>query len=154
MSVKRQRFANLYDGDGKHSAIKAGYKKANAASVASRLLKVPAIIKIIKARQNKIKKIAEKSLIRKEKVKEKKEIKEIMSKQDRMQFLSNMAQNIQYEPRDRIKCVETLGKMCGDFLGKEPTDLTRNTIYNIIVQAREQRGLPNKGQKVIEAEGE
>ncbi len=114
------------------------------------MLKVPAIIKLIRSRQNKINKSKNKALDKKGKT----VAKAIMTREDRMQFLSDMAQDDKYEPRDRIKSVELLGRMCGDFLGKEDTSLTRTTVYNILVQAREQRGLPNKGQKVIDIEGE
>jgi len=147
---KRRLFAEFYDGDGKKAAIKAGYKKKSAGVIGCQLLKVPAIIKLIRSRQNKINKSKNKALDKKGKT----VAKAIMTREDRMQFLSDMAQDDKYEPRDRIKSVELLGRMCGDFLGKEDTSLTRTTVYNILVQAREQRGLPNKGQKVIDIEGE
>ena len=150
LTKKRRLFAEFYDGDSKKAAIKAGFKKDNASAVACRLLKVPEIIKLIRSRQNKINKSKDKALEKKGKTK----AKAIMTREDRMQFLSDFAQDDKYEPRDRLKSVETLGRMCGDFLGKEDTPLTRLTVYNILVQAREQRGLLNKGQKVIDAEGE
>ncbi len=150
LNGKQTLFAQFYDGDAKKAAIKAGYKKTDAAARGCRLLKKPAVIKLIRSRQTAVKEITNRLL----KARATSEVKKIMTRNGRMQFLSDMAQDISLEPRDRIKSVEVLGRMCGDFLGKDDTLLTRTTVYNILVEARQQRGLPIKGQKVIDVEGE
>lgn len=106
MNPRRMRFAEYYraSSNGTEAAIKAGYSKKTAYSQANRLLKDVEV-------QNYIKELES----------EEKD-KRILDARDRKVILSDIAQDDINDPQCRIKAIDTLNKMTGEYMTKQQND--------------------------------
>lgn len=151
-TIKQKRFIQAFEGSPTRAAKIAGYK--NPESSGRQLLKVPSIIEAIKLYQT-----------------TRKEAKELRStKEEREIFLTALSRNIdpdrksEMDPvtgglvtdehynidlKDRMKAVEMLGKMNGDFIEKISLDAT-TSLSDLILAARK----VTKSVEDIEAEYE
>ncbi|HCB96048.1 MAG TPA: terminase [Ruminococcus sp.] len=102
LNIRQQKFAEYYaqSGNAAESARKAGYSEKYAAQNADKLLKNTSILEYIK------------------KISEKLKDERIMTAKDRQVLLSDIARNDENEPNDRIKAVDTLNKMTGEYTVK------------------------------------
>ena len=102
LNIRQQTFAEYYaqSGNAAESARKAGYSEKYAAQNADKLLKNTSILEYIK------------------KISEKFKDERIMTAKDRQVLLSDIARNDENEPNDRIKAVDTLNKMTGEYTVK------------------------------------
>lgn len=97
---RQKRFVQFYDGNATQAAIKAGYSKATAAAIASRLLRKINIKNAIKVRQDK------------------KDTPIIASRIDRQKFWTEIMKGKHVDHNDRLKASELLGRSEGDFTEK------------------------------------
>lgn len=102
MDLRRMRFAEYYvaSSNGTESAIKAGYSQKTAYSQANRLLKNVEV-------QNYIKELESKE-----------RDKRILSARERKVILSDIAKDEINDPQCRIKAIDTLNKMTGEYTTK------------------------------------
>lgn len=102
LNIRQRKFAEYYvqSGNAADSAIRAGYSEKYAAQNTDKLLKNTNI-------SDYIKELTEKS-----------KDERIMTAKDRQVLLSDIARNSKNEPSDRIRAVDTLNKMTGEYLSK------------------------------------
>ncbi len=102
LTEKQKKFAEYYAqcGNATESYIKAGYSKKLANTHASKLLQNATI-------QEYIQKLTEKS-----------KTSRILTAIQRQEILSDIARNEENYPSDRIKSIDTLNKMTGEYLQK------------------------------------
>ena len=102
LNARQRKFAEYYaqSGNAAESAVKAGYSAKYANTNASKLLQNTTIANYIKELSEKLKDDR------------------IMTAQDRQVLLSDIARDDENEPNDRIKAVDTLNKMTGEYTVK------------------------------------
>lgn len=102
LNARQKKFAEYYvqSGNAAESARKAGYSEKFAAQNADKLLKNTNISEYIKELSDKLKD------------------ERIMTAKDRQVLLSDIARDDENEPSDRIKAVDTLNKMTGEYTVK------------------------------------
>ena len=102
MNARQKRFAEFYaqSGNAAWSAVQAGYSEKFAGQNAGKLLKNTNISDYIKE------------------LTEKAKDERIMTAKDRQVLLSDIARNSENEIADRIRAVDTLNKMTGEYLSK------------------------------------
>lgn len=102
LNLRQRKFAEYYaqSGNAADSAAKAGYSSKFAGQNADKLLKNTNISKYIKD------------------LTEKAKDERIMTAKDRQVLLSDIARDKCNEPSDRIRAVDTLNKMTGEYLNK------------------------------------
>lgn len=102
LNVRQKKFAEYYaqSGNAAESAVKAGYSAKYANTNASKLLQNTTIANYIKELSEKLKDGR------------------IMTAKDRQVLLSDIARDDENEPNDRIKAVDTLNKMTGEYTVK------------------------------------
>lgn len=102
MDLRRMRFAEYYvaSSNGTESAIKAGYSKKTAYSQANRLLKNVEVQNYIKGLESK------------------ERDKRILDARERKVILSDIAKDEINDPQCRIKAIDTLNKMTGEYTTK------------------------------------
>lgn len=107
MNERQKRFAEYYaqSGNAAQSAVKAGYSEKYAGQNADKLLKNTNIAEYIKQ-------LAEKA-----------QDDRIMTAKERQALLSDIAKYDGYAPSDRIKAVDTLNKMTGEYTVKVDTTI-------------------------------
>lgn len=107
MNERQKRFAEYYaqSGNAAQSAVKAGYSEKYAGQNADKLLKNTNIAEYIKQ-------LAEKA-----------QDDRIMTAKERQALLSDIAKYDGYAPSDRIKAVDTLNKMTGEYIVKVDTTI-------------------------------
>lgn len=107
MNERQKRFAEYYaqSGNAAQSAIKAGYSEKYAAQNTDKLLKNTNISEYIKQ------------------LSEKAQDERIMTAKERQALLSDIAKYDGYAPSDRIKAVDTLNKMTGEYTVKVDTTI-------------------------------
>lgn len=112
LTPKQQLFCDYYlqSGNATESAIKAGYSKKTARFVGSENLTKHNIKEYIKKYQDEQKS---------SRIADINEIKE---------FWTNLLRSDQYEPKDRIKASELLGKTAGAFLDKQEIKITTSSL--------------------------
>lgn len=105
MNERQRRFAEYYaqSGNAAQSAIKAGYSEKYAGQNADKLLKNTNIAEYIKQ------------------LSEKAQDERIMTAKERQALLSDIAKDDDNTPSDRIKAVDTLNKMTGEYTVKVDT---------------------------------
>ncbi|MDE5936244.1 MAG: terminase small subunit [Ruminococcus sp.] len=105
MNERQKKFAEYYaqSGNAAQSAVKAGYSGKYAGQNADKLLKNTNIAEYIKE------------------LSEKNQESRIMTAKERQVLLSNIAKYDGYAPSDRIKAVDTLNKMTGEYTVKVDT---------------------------------
>ena len=99
LNARQKKFAEYYaqSGNATESAIKAGYSKKYANTNASKLLQNTTIVQYIKELSDKLKD------------------ERIMCAKDRQVTLSDIARNDEEETSDRIRAIDTLNKMTGEY---------------------------------------
>lgn len=102
LNARQRKFAEYYaqSGNAAESAVKAGYSAKYANTNASKLLQNTTITNYIKELSEKLKD------------------ERIMTAKDRQVLLSDIARDDENEPNDRIKAVDTLNKMTGEYTVK------------------------------------
>lgn len=107
MNERQKRFAEYYaqSGNAAQSAVKAGYSEKYAGQNADKLLKNTNIAEYIKQ-------LAEKA-----------QDDRIMTAKERQALLSDIAKDEDNAPSDRIKAVDTLNKMTGEYTVKVDTTI-------------------------------
>lgn len=107
MNERQKKFAEYYaqSGNAAQSAVKAGYSEKYAAQNADKLLKNTNIAEYIKQ------------------LSEKAQDERIMTAKARQALLSDIAKNDDNAPSDRIKAVDTLNKMTGEYTVKVDTTI-------------------------------
>lgn len=102
LNARQKKFAEYYaqSGNAAESAVKAGYSAKYANTNASKLLQNTTIANYIKELSEKLKD------------------ERIMTAKDRQVLLSDIARDDENEPNDRIKAVDTLNKMMGEYTVK------------------------------------
>lgn len=105
MNERQKKFAEYYAqcGNAAQSAIKAGYSKKYAGQNADKLLKNTNIAEYIKQ------------------LSEQAQNDRIMTAKERQALLSDIAKDSENAPSDRIKAVDTLNKMTGEYMVKVDT---------------------------------
>ncbi len=105
MNERQKKFAEYYAqcGNAAQSAIKAGYSKKYAGQNADKLLKNTNIAEYIKQ------------------LSEQAQNDRIMTAKERQALLSDIAKDSENAPSDRIKAVDTLNKMTGEYTVKVDT---------------------------------
>lgn len=100
MTERQKRFAEYYAqcGNAAQSAIKAGYSEKYAGQNADKLLKNTNIAEYIKE------------------LSEKSQESRIMSARERQALLSDMAKDAENDTGDRIRAIDTLNKMTGEYI--------------------------------------
>ncbi len=102
LNIRQRRFAELYaqTGNTVQSAIKAGYSENYANANACKLLENVRVSEYIRELTDKAKD------------------ERIMGVKDRQVALSEIAKNVVNDPIDRIRAIDTLNKMTGEYLQK------------------------------------
>lgn len=102
MNERQKKFAEYYaqSGNAAQSAIKAGYSEKYAGQNADKLLKNTNIAEYIRE------------------LTEAEQDKRIMTAKERQALLSDIAKNGDNAPADRIRAVDTLNKMTGEYVAK------------------------------------
>lgn len=103
-----------HNGNKKEAAIAAGYSKKSASALASQLLKLPKV-------QKRIQELAKDA-----------ERKTIISIIERQQVLSEIARDPNKEDRDRIRAIDILNKMDGNYLIKLDVNVNVSFAANIL----------------------
>lgn len=106
LNPRQKKFAEIYaanDGNAEQAAIKAGYSEKYARGNAHKLVANSGIAEYIRE-------IADKA-----------KDERILSAKDRQVMLSDIAKDTSNEPSDRIKAVDTLNKMTGEYTVKVDT---------------------------------
>lgn len=106
MTERQKKFAEYYAqcGNAAQSAIQAGYSKKYANTNASKLLQNTTITEYIKQ------------------LTEAAQTARIMTARERQALLSEMAKNGKNSPADRIRAIDTLNKMTGEYTQKVSID--------------------------------
>ena len=102
LNARQRKFAEYYaqSGNAAESAVKAGYSAKYANTNASKLLQNTTIANYIRELSEKLKD------------------ERIMTAKDRQVLLSDIARDDENEPNDRIKAVDILNKMTGEYTVK------------------------------------
>lgn len=102
LNARQNKFAEYYVQSGNivQSAIKAGYSENYANANACKLLENVRVAEYIRQLSDKLKD------------------ERIMTAKDRQVLLSDIARDDENEPSDRIKAVDTLNKMTGEYIVK------------------------------------
>lgn len=106
MTERQKKFAEYYAqcGNAAQSAIQAGYSKKYANTNASKLLQNTTITEYIK------------------RLTEDAQTARIMTARERQALLSDMAKNGKNSPADRMRAIDTLNKMTGEYTQKVSID--------------------------------
>ena len=120
---KQKAFCENYVscGNATQAAIDAGYSTKTAKVIGAENLTKPYISDYIKKLQSKI------------------EDSKIMSAKERQQTLTDIARNVEERSENRIKAIDTLNKMSGEYINKvEVSGITqeKNKLSSIIEQMR------------------
>lgn len=102
MNERRKRFAEYYNGSGNlvQSAIKAGYSESYAKANACKLLEDVSVAEYIRQ------------------LSEHEQSSRIMTAKQRQAVLSDIAADSAQETADRIRAIDTLNKMTGEYVTK------------------------------------
>lgn len=102
LTAKQLKFVECYKGNAQEAAKEAGYGKTmkSSADSGSRLLKNPEVCRLIQERHEK----AIRPLI--------------ATRQDREKFLTDVMNDTKSSMKDRLKALELLSKMSGDYTNK------------------------------------
>lgn len=113
LNMRQKKFAEYYaqSGNTVQSAIKAGYSENYANANACKLLENVRVSEYIK------------------KLTEKQQQDRIITATERQAILSDIAKNKEETPSDRIRAIETLNKMTGEYLNKVEVSGTVNNPF-------------------------
>lgn len=117
LSAKEQAFVDAYDGNGTAACRAAGYKGSDAvlATQASRLL-----------RKAKVRDALEKRRAPKRAAL-------VASRQERQEFWSAVMNSPEYEPKDRLKASELLGRSQADFVERLEHSGANGQPLNVVI---------------------
>lgn len=112
MTERQKKFAEYYaqSGNAEQSAINAGYSEKYARGNAHKLVAISGIAEYIK------------------RLSDKAQNDRIMTAKERQALLSDIAKDDENAPSDRIKAVDTLNKMTGEYITKVQAEV--NTSVN------------------------
>lgn len=119
LNPRQKKFAEYYaqSGNAAESAMKAGYSESYARTTACKLLENVSICKYISELTDKLKD------------------ERILTAKDRQIMLSDIARNEENEPSDRIKAIDTLNKMTGEYTVKVDTTVkTSPKLADVLAQ--------------------
>lgn len=119
MTARQKKFAEYYaqSGNTVQSAIKAGYSENYANSRAHEMLGNVGVSEYIKE------------------LSEKAQDERIMTAKERQAMLSDIANDKSNSPADRIRAVDTLNKMTGEYTAKVDTTVkTSSKLYDVFKQ--------------------
>lgn len=119
MTPKQKKFAEYYaqSGNAAQSAIKAGYSDKYANTNASKLLQNTTIAEYIKE------------------LSQKAQNERILTAKDRQEMLSDIAKDKHNLPSERIKAIDTLNKMTGEYITKMQADINPSEkLANVFAQ--------------------
>lgn len=110
MTERQKKFAEYYaqSGNTVQSAIKAGYSENYANANACKLLENVRVAEYIKE------------------LSQKAQNERILTAKDRQEMLSDIAKDKKNSPSDRIRAVDTLNKMTGEYTTKIQADMNTN----------------------------
>lgn len=97
LSAMQKKFIAAYEGNATEAAKAAGYKERSAYNAGARLMKNDEVLKAIEQKQAAANNEA------------------VASFQERQEFLTQIMRDEDEMTKHRLKAVELLGKMCGDF---------------------------------------
>lgn len=102
LNMRQRKFAEYYvqSGNTVQSALNAGYSENYANTNACKLLENDRVVEYIRELTDKAKD------------------ERILTAKDRQVILSGIAQSVEEETSDRIKAIDTLNKMTGEYLNK------------------------------------
>lgn len=102
LNLRQKKFAEYYaqSGNTVQSAIKAGYSEKYANADACKILENPRVSEYIRELTDKL------------------SDKRILTAKERQETLSDIARDADNEPTDRIRAIDTLNKMTGEYLNK------------------------------------
>ena len=108
MNARQKKFAELYaqSGNTVQSAIGAGYSENYANANACKLLENVRVAEYI------------------QKLTAKEQKKRILTAAERQAILTEIAANVREKPQDRIKAIDTLNKMTGEYITKIEGSMT------------------------------
>jgi phage terminase small subunit len=118
MTDRQKKFIQFYDGNATKAAIKAGYSKKTARSIGQELLTKPDISKAISKRNTK------------------QDAPMIMSRIQRQEFWSAIANDTKVYISDRLRASELLGKSEADFTDKHEHAVTVNVLGTIKINGK------------------
>lgn len=106
MTERQKKFAEYYAqcGNAAQSAIQAGYSEKYAKADACKILDNPSVAEYIRE------------------LSEQAQNERIMTAKERQALLSDMAKDKKNEPSDRIRAIDTLNKMTGEYTQKVSID--------------------------------
>ena len=115
LNPRQMKFAEYYAqcGNAAQAAVSAGYSKKYAAQNADKLLKNTNISEYIKQLTDAAQDAR------------------IITAKERQVILSDMARNGEYEAADRIRAIDTLNKMTGEYLLKVEADVDTSLTISI-----------------------
>lgn len=110
MTERQKKFAEYYvqSGNAAQSAIKAGYSDSYATHRTDEMLRNVEIAEYIKE------------------LSQKAQNERILTAKDRQEMLSDIAKDKKNSPSDRIRAVDTLNKMTGEYTTKIQADMNAN----------------------------
>ena len=111
LTARQRAFVEAYNGNATQAAIAAGYSARTADKIGPRLVGKSSIASAIRAREN-----ARRNAL-------------IMNREERMIALTAIARNIEEATRDRIKAVEVLNKMTGEYLERVEIKQTEPVVF-------------------------
>jgi phage terminase small subunit len=113
LNMRQRKFAEYYvqSGNTVQSALNAGYSENYANTNACKLLENDRVVEYIKELTDKAKD------------------ERILTAKDRQVILSGIAQSIEEETSDRIKAIDTLNKMTGEYLNKVEVQGNINNLF-------------------------
>lgn len=119
MTARQKKFAEYYAQCGNivQSAIQAGYSEAYANSTACKLLENARVAEYIRELSDKA------------------QDERIMTAKERQALLSDMAKDGENAPADRIRAIDTLNKMTGEYTTKIQAEVrTSNKLSDVFAQ--------------------
>lgn len=100
LTVRQKRFVELYDGNATEAAVKAGYSQKYANRIAAQLMDNEKIVDAIHERESN------------------RDTTEIMTREQRKIFWTEIARDSSRSIRDRLRASELLAKSEGDFIDR------------------------------------
>ena len=111
LTARQKAFIEAYQGNATEAALKAGYSEKTAGKIGHQLLEKTRISQAIQERE------------------EKRRNELIMSREERMIALSAIGRNAEELTKERIKAIDVLNKMSGDYLERIETAQTGAVVF-------------------------
>ena len=111
LTARQKAFIEAYQGNATEATLKAGYSEKTAGKIGHQLLEKTRISQAIQERE------------------EKRRNELIMSREERMIALSAIGRNAEELTKERIKAIDVLNKMSGDYLERIETAQTGAEVF-------------------------